>query len=117
MFKFNMMYIAINQCRLRLVTSQGPPYPSRSPKAHPSGWTRTQGLSRRDSHAPPLFGTPPVNTCSGCVWQEQCETGRRNLRFGAATTGCCLYECRRRLTAEEMAALSAEELEERRRLC
>ena len=32
--------------RLRLVTSQGPPYPSRSPRAHPSGWTRTQGLSR-----------------------------------------------------------------------
>ena len=31
--------------RLRLVTSQGPPYPSRSPRAHPSGWTRTQGLS------------------------------------------------------------------------
>ena len=25
--------------RLRLVTSQGPPYPSRSPRAHPSGWT------------------------------------------------------------------------------
>ena len=35
--------------RLRLVTSQGPPYPPRSPRAHPSGWTRTQGLSRRDS--------------------------------------------------------------------
>ena len=31
-------------------------------RAHPSGWTRTQGLSHRDSHAPPLFGTPP----SGC---------------------------------------------------
>ena len=26
-------------------------YPSRSPRAHPSGWTRTQLLSRRDSHA------------------------------------------------------------------
>ena len=38
--------------RLRLVTSRGPPYPSRSPRAHPSGWTRTQLLSRRDSHAP-----------------------------------------------------------------
>ena len=46
--------------RLRLVTSQGSPYPSRSPRAHPSGWTRTQGLSHRDSHAPPLFGTTPV---------------------------------------------------------
>jgi len=44
--------------RLRLVTSQGPPYPSRSPRAHPSGWTRTQGLSRRDSHAPPLASLP-----------------------------------------------------------
>ena len=43
--------------RLRLVTSQGSPYPSRSPRAHPSGWTRTQGLSHRDSHAPPSFGT------------------------------------------------------------
>ena len=42
--------------RLRLVTSQGPPYPSRSPRAHPSGWTRTQGLSRMDSHAPPSSG-------------------------------------------------------------
>ena len=33
--------------RLRLVTSQGSPYPSRSPRAHPSGWTssRTQGLA------------------------------------------------------------------------
>ena len=28
--------------RLRLVTSQGPPYPSRSPRAHPSGRTRTR---------------------------------------------------------------------------
>ena len=25
---------------LRLVTSQGLPYPSRSPRAHPSGWIR-----------------------------------------------------------------------------
>ena len=33
--------------RLRLVTSQGPPYPSRSPRAHPSGWTRMQGLGLR----------------------------------------------------------------------
>ena len=31
-------------------------------RAHPSGWTRTQGLSHRDSHAPPLTGRPP----SGC---------------------------------------------------
>ena len=56
-----------------------------------------------------------TNTCSGCVWYEQC--GRRNLRFGAVATGCCQYECRRRLTAEETAALSVEQLEERRRLC
>ena len=46
--------------RLRLVTSQGSPYPSRSPRAHPSGWTRTQGLSHRDSHASPSFGKTPV---------------------------------------------------------
>ncbi len=31
--------------RLRLVTSRGPPYPSRSPRAHPSGWTRTHRLA------------------------------------------------------------------------
>ena len=31
------------EIRLRLVTSRGSPYPSRSPRAHPSGWTRTQG--------------------------------------------------------------------------
>ena len=28
-----------------LVTSRGPPYPSRSPRAHPPGWTRTQLLA------------------------------------------------------------------------
>ena len=50
----------LGRLRLRLVTSRGPPYPSRSPRAHPSGWTRTQGLSHRDSHAPPSFGTTPV---------------------------------------------------------
>ena len=59
--------------------------------------------------------------CTGapCVWQEPCEgTKRRNLRFGVAEPGCCTYEnlCGRRLTAEEMAALTAEE-QERRRLC
>ena len=59
------------------------------------------------------------NDCGGlCIWQDPCEgTGRRSLRFGAAETGCCTYDCRRRLTAEETAALSAEQLEERRRLC
>ena len=53
-------YLLQMRLRLRLVTSQGSPYPSRSPRAHPSGWTRTQGLSHRDSHAPPSFGTTPV---------------------------------------------------------
>jgi len=45
-------------------------------------------------------------------------TKRRNLRFGVGETGCCTYEnlCNRRLTTEEMAALTAEE-QERRRLC
>ena len=33
-----------DRLKLRLITSRGPPYPSRSPRAHPSGWTRTQGL-------------------------------------------------------------------------
>ena len=44
---------------------------------------------------------------------------RRKLRFGAAETGCCVPLCgpARRLTAEEMAALSPEQLEARRRLC
>ena len=31
---------ALIRLRLRLVTSQGSPYPSRSPRAHPSGWSR-----------------------------------------------------------------------------
>ena len=64
----------------------------------------------------------------GCEWQDQCEdTRRRNLRFGAAATGCCTYPdccldptnawCTRRLTAEEMAALSPEQREAHRRLC
>ena len=60
------------------------------------------------------------NDCGGlCIWQDPCEgSGRRSLRFGAAETGCCTYEnlCNRRLTTEEMAALTAEE-QERRRLC
>ena len=43
--------------RLRLVTSQGSPYPSRSPRAHPSGRTRTQGLSHMDSPAPRRFAS------------------------------------------------------------
>ena len=69
-------------------------------------------------------------TNCGCKWQDQCEGGRRNLRFGAAETGCCTYpDCcleaeygwcnSRRLTDGEMDALSAEErlAQERRRLC
>ena len=71
-----------------------------------------------------------TTTCTGepCMWQDPCEgTKRRNLRFGAAATGCCTYPdccldptnawCTRRLTAEETDALSAEERQERRRLC
>ena len=61
------------------------------------------------------------NNC-GCEWQDQCEGGpvRRNLRFGAADTGCCTYPegwCDRRLTEEEMAALTEEEQEHRRLSC
>ena len=62
-----------------------------------------------------------------CMWLETCVDRRRNLRFGAAATGCCTYPdccldptnawCTRRLTAEETDALSAEERQERRRLC
>ena len=60
-----------------------------------------------------------ANTCEGCVWVDSCGIRRRNLRFGAAETGCCVPLCgpARRLTAEEMAALSPEQLEARRRLC
>ena len=54
-----MDVVRVERLRLRLVTSQGSPYPSRSPRAHPSGWTRTQGLSRMDSHAPPFFWDAP----------------------------------------------------------
>ena len=43
----------------------GSPVPLPLPRAHPSGWTRTQGLSRMDSHAPPLFGTPPIRMWTG----------------------------------------------------
>ena len=66
-------------------------------------------------------------TACGCEWQDQCEGGRRNLRFGAADTGCCTYPdccsdpnnawCTRRLTEEEMAALTEEEQEHRRLSC
>ena len=61
-------------------------------------------------------------TDCGCEWQDQCEGGpvRRNLRFGAADTGCCTYPegwCDRRLTEEEMAALTEEEQEHRRLSC
>ena len=53
-----------------------------------------------------------------CMWVDSCGGPiRRNLRFGAAETGCCTFSCSRRLTAEETAALTAEEREERRRLC
>lgn len=59
-----------------------------------------------------------ANTCEGCVWVDSCAPiRRRNLRFGAAETGCCTYSCDRRLTAEETTALTAEEQEHRRLLC
>jgi hypothetical protein len=51
------------EIRLRLVTSQGPPYASRSPRAHPSGWTRTQGLSRG-------IKLVCVDTLGACVFQR-----------------------------------------------
>ena len=59
------------------------------------------------------------NTCGPCVWVDSCPDRRRNLRFGAAETGCCVPLCgpARRLTAEEMAALSPEQREAHRRLC
>ena len=55
-----------------------------------------------------------TTTCGEpCVWQDSCDAPiRRNLRFGAAATGCCVGICgptTRRLTAEE--------IEERRLLC
>ena len=53
--------------RLRLVTSRGVPYPSRSPRAHPSGWTRTKGrllvscrtLARLLPHVPAFLRRQP----------------------------------------------------------
>ena len=72
------------------------------------------------------FGKEECEDCL-CEWQDQCEGGRRNLRFGAADTGCCTYPdccldptnvwCDRRLTEEEMAALTEEEQEHRRLSC
>ena len=50
--------------RLRLVTSRGPPYPSRSPRAHPSGWTRTQYL---------LVSYRPL--ASSTKWQKEQSSG------------------------------------------
>ena len=58
-----------------------------------------------------------ANTCEGCVWVDSCGIRRRNLRFGAAETGCCTYSCDRRLTAEETTALTEEEQEHRRLVC
>ena len=74
--------------RLRLVTSQGPPYPSRSPRAHPSGWTRTQGLSRRDSHAPPSSGRPPSGCGTGRWLLRHSGAGRARLQRGGPRAAC-----------------------------
>ena len=58
-----------------------------------------------------------ANTCGPCVWVDSCPDRRRNLRFGAAETGCCTLSCDRRLTAEETEALTEEEQEHRRLFC
>ena len=55
-----------------------------------------------------------TTTCGEpCVWVvDSCPDRRRNLRFGAVASGCCVGICgptTRRLTAEE--------IEERRLLC
>ena len=50
--------------RLRLVTSQGSPYPSRSPRAHPSGWTRTQGSHPSGWTSGILSSSDPVQQVS-----------------------------------------------------
>ena len=43
-----------------------------SPRAHPSGWTRTQGLNHKDSHTPPSFGMTPVKMWN-CPLDEACN--------------------------------------------
>ena len=53
-----MYYFCFAQAQASYVA--GFPVPLPLPRAHPSSWTRTQGLSHRDSHAPPFFGTTPV---------------------------------------------------------
>ena len=52
--------------------------------------------------------------CTGapCVWQDPCDAPiRRNLRFGAAAPFCCVDIC-----GPKTRRLTAEEIEERRRL-
>ena len=82
--------------RLRLVTSQGSPYPSRSPRAHPSGWTRTQGLSRMDSHAPPFFWDAPLSDVELAAGSSFTSGPRIKLARGAnaTTTAPCLMSGR-----------------------
>ena len=90
------------------------------PASLPSGGRRLEAVGNDSGCAGCTYAEyeQQCNDCSSiCLWQDQCEVGRRNLRFGVAETGCCTYDCRRRLTAEEMDALSAEQLQERRRLC
>ena len=53
--------------RLRLVTSQGSPYPSRSPRAYPSGWTRIPSVfldasSVGGTYKPTAIARPPPCT-------------------------------------------------------
>ena len=84
---FARISIGSIRLRLRLVTSRGPPYPSRSPRARPSGWTRTQGLSRRDSHAPPLFGTPPIRMWNWPLAPLLQRAGNQVVREMPSNTG------------------------------
>ena len=60
----------MRRLRLRLITSQGSPYPSRSPRAHPSGWTRIGflvSLRTLASFCPRLAFAAVV---PACAWQE-----------------------------------------------
>ena len=50
--------------RLRLVTSQGPPYPSRSPRAHPSGWTSLLSSSSLSRASAPWRSPTPCCCCA-----------------------------------------------------
>ena len=67
----------------------GFPYPSRSPRAHPSGWTRTQGLSHRDSHAPPSFGTTPVRMWN---WPLAPSYDEAEIKLGRGASDASIFQ-------------------------